>query len=512
MARSLESVTAIVRKAARELVGADGATFVLREGNECLYLDEDAMAPLWKGQRFPMSDCLSGWVMLNGRCAAIDDIYADSRVPADAYQPTFVKSLVMVPIREENPIGAIGTYWARQYQATADEIELLQALANTTAVALESSRLYTELHEQAALLDLARDAILVGDLNGTIRYWNKGAEDLHGWKSAEVIGKRTTEFLYADTEWLAPAIEKLLERGEWSGEVRKRTKSGGEVVTLTHWSLVREARHSGSILSISTDITDKKQLEAQFLRAQRLESLGALAGGIAHDLNNVLTPIMMAAELLLEEPRPDARAELTSTLKTCATRGAEMISQILAFARGTGGEWVPISPAALVQEVCQLLQATFAKAIQFQAIVEPNLPLIQGNPTQLHQVFMNLAVNARDAMPGGGTLTFDARHVDLSAYVSKAEPKPISGQFIAIAVRDTGHGMNAHTVNQLFVPFFTTKRDGKGTGLGLATVLGIVKSHGGFVEVASDLGRGSTFTVHLPVRQPDPCINRENGL
>src|SRR5215216_2626800 len=148
LARNLATITDVVRRAARELTGADGATFVLREGDKCHYAEENAISPLWKGQRFPLSTCISGWAMLNRQAAVIEDIYADPRIPADAYRPTFVKSLAMVPIRTEAPIGAIGNYWATRRQPTGEEVELLQALANTTAVAMENVRVYAELEQR----------------------------------------------------------------------------------------------------------------------------------------------------------------------------------------------------------------------------------------------------------------------------------------------------------------------------------------------------------------------------
>lgn len=163
LARDIETVRAIVRRSARELTGADGATFVLRDGEFCHYVDEDAIAPLWKGKRFPLQTCISGWAMLNARPAAIEDIYADSRIPADAYRPTFVKSLVMVPIRSSAPIGAIGNYWATQHRAAPEEIELLQALANTTSVAMENIQVYHELeqrvHDRTLQLRAANDEL-----------------------------------------------------------------------------------------------------------------------------------------------------------------------------------------------------------------------------------------------------------------------------------------------------------------------------------------------------------------
>lgn len=248
LARNLDAIMAVVRRGARELTGADGATVVLRDGDYCHYVDEDAIAPLWKGQRFPMSMCISGWSMLNRQAVAIEDIYTDSRVPADAYSPTFVKSLVMVPIRAESPIGAIGNYWSKRRRVLPEEIELLQALANTTAVAMENVRVYKELEDrvakrteeleavhrelgrrtqeqlsrQATLLDLAHDAILVGDLDGRLRYWNKGAERLHGWKAEEVIGRKTTDFLYQSAFNYAETIRRHSARPPLAPRSRSR--------------------------------------------------------------------------------------------------------------------------------------------------------------------------------------------------------------------------------------------------------------------------------------------------
>lgn len=528
LARNLETVMAIVRKAARELTGADGATFVLRDGDKCHYADEDAIAPLWKGQRFPMSACISGWAMLNRRPAVIQDIYADARIPADAYRPTFVKSLVMVPIRVEQPIGAIGNYWARSHLAAPEETEVLQALANTTAVAMENIQVYSELEarvrertmqleathrelafrtqeqlaRQATLLDLATDAIFVRDMDGRIQYWNKGAERLHGWRAEEILGRRASDFLYEEGAWFPQALTSLTGRGEWSGEVPKKTKTGGEVLVQAHWTLMRDAADSPrAILSIGTDVTEQRRLEVQVQRTQRLESLGAMAAGIAHDLNNVFAPILMGVEMLGFEGQGlscGGGDPLLGTIRGCALRGSEMVKQILTFARGTGGQTTRLMVEALIADVVQLVKATFPRSVRVEVDCGANLGMIVGNATQLHQVFMNLCVNARDAMPGGGVLRWVTSRVRLIDHVSRWEPAPVSGDYVMFTITDTGTGMPPEILNKIFVPFYTTKGQGKGTGLGLSSSLGIVKNHGGFVDVATQVGHGTTFKVCIP--------------
>jgi signal transduction histidine kinase len=271
----------------------------------------------------------------------------------------------------------------------------------------------------------------------------------------------------------------------------------------THWTLVRDASgNPESVLSISTDITAQKKLEEQFLRAQRMESIGALAGGIAHDLNNIFSPILMAAQMLAEQiPEPD-RKKMIEILTGCAQRGAEMVGRILAFARGSGGLKQRLQVDAILSEIARLLHSVLPRSIRLEMKIEAGLPAVLGNSTQLHQILMNLCINARDAMPGGGELILSAQPTTFENYTTRWELQPISGQFVSIAVSDTGHGMPPEVLERIFEPFFTTKSPEKGTGLGLATVRGIVRNHGGFLEVLTQPGRGATFRVHLPAANP----------
>jgi PAS domain S-box-containing protein len=247
---------------------------------------------------------------------------------------------------------------------------------------------------------------------------------------------------------------------------------------------------------IAKDITDSKQAAAQQLRAQRLESIGTLAGGIAHDLNNAFAPILMGIELLRMQV-PDG-LETIDTMETSARHGAGMVRQLLTFAKGIEGARVLIQPRHLLHEIADLMRGTFPKNIELSILCPGALEPVLGDATQLHQVLLNLCVNARDAMPRGGTLTLEAEMLDIDAtYASGVSAQ--AGRYFVWRVKDTGTGIPPEIMDRIFEPFFTTKGPDKGTGLGLSTVLGIVKSHGGFVEVHSLPGQGTTFAVHLPV-------------
>jgi two-component system, cell cycle sensor histidine kinase and response regulator CckA len=250
-----------------------------------------------------------------------------------------------------------------------------------------------------------------------------------------------------------------------------------------------------------TDITEKKQLESQFLRTQRLESLGTLASGIAHDFNNILTPILAISQLLpMKLPNLDARDQnLLDILEDSARRGADLVKQILVFARGSEGKRLPLQMSHILSEVLQMVQQTFPKAIEIQLhLPVDDLWTISADSTQLHQVLMNLAVNARDAMPNGGLLTFSAKNLLLDDTFARMNLGAQAGPHLVMTVADTGTGIAPELLERIFDPFFTTKEVGKGTGLGLSTTLGIIKNHGGFVKVQSIVGQGSQFKVYLP--------------
>jgi len=244
---------------------------------------------------------------------------------------------------------------------------------------------------------------------------------------------------------------------------------------------------------------EKKQLEEQFLRAQRMEAIGALASGIAHDLNNTFVPILIGVELLREKRSGEDMDKMLETMRISARRGIDMVKRIVSFARGVSGEQTLLEVGHLVEEMKKLATETFPRSIKIRTEMGKDLYPVKGNATQLHQVLLNLCINARDAMPKGGSLLLAAENCTLENKVTPWYAAPASGCFVMLTVSDTGHGMPAEVLSQIFEPFFTTKDIGKGTGLGLSTVQGIVKGHGGFMEISSAPGQGTVFKVYLPV-------------
>jgi PAS domain S-box-containing protein len=356
------------------------------------------------------------------------------------------------------------------------------------------------LRQQAKLLDLAHDAIMVRDMEDRVEFWNHGAEELYGWTAAEAQGRKASSFLYQDEPAsTAAARAAVIENGKWTGECRHICKDGGTITVRSGWTLVRdELAAPKSILIINTDVTEQKKLEAHILRAQRLESMGTLANGVAHDLNNILTPILMCTEVLKGDPMEEDIPALISMIEESATRGANVVKQVLTFARGIEGERVVIKPTHLIQEMIEIAQKTFPKIIEILGRYPDDLWLIEGDPTQLHQVLLNLSVNARDAMPNGGSLTLGAENFNVDENYASMMPGAKPGPHVMLRVTDTGSGMPRAMIDKIFDPFFTTKEVGKGTGLGLSTTLGIVKSHSGFISVYSEPGKGTTFKVFLP--------------
>jgi PAS domain S-box-containing protein len=363
-----------------------------------------------------------------------------------------------------------------------------------------------KIREQAALLDVTTDAIFVRDLENRVILWNKGAENLYGWQAQEAYGKTVVELLYDDEppEEVEIAFLTTINQGKWQGELPRVTKSGKKVLVSSRWSLVcQEDCTPKSILTVDTDITEKKQLETQLFRAQRLESIGTLASGIAHDLNNILTPILAVSQLLPLK-FPDIYSEhehLLEILEDSARRGAELVKQVLSFARGVEGKRMTLQVKHLIREVVKIVKQTFPRSIEVCMDVAPDLWTVYGDSTQLHQVVMNLCVNARDAMPDGGSLTISAENLLIDENYARMNLEAKVGPYTVITVADTGVGIPKEIVERIFEPFFTTKELGKGTGLGLSTVIGIVKSHGGFVNVYSEVGRGTQFKVYLPAAQ-----------
>jgi len=307
--------------------------------------------------------------------------------------------------------------------------------------------------------------------------------------------RRTIDSLYQ-------AIDAGAE--SWTAEYRFRRKDGSYAFIQDNGYIVRDATGKGvRMVGGMRDLTEQKQAETLHLRAQRMESIGTLAGGIAHDLNNVLAPIMMSIELLKFDSGNDPdRNDILNTIQVSCRRGADLVRQVLSFAKGLDGKRTSLRLRHLIDEFQGIIGHTFPSNIEIVTRMPYDLWPVSGDPTQLHQVLLNLAVNARDAMPQGGTLTMSAANVTLDSQAARGNGHA-SGRHVLLQVSDTGLGIPPEIRERIFEPFFTTKEVGEGTGFGLATVHTIVKGHGGFLEVESEVGHGTTFKIYLPA---DPAL------
>ena len=386
--------------------------------------------------------------------------------------------------------------------------------------------------EQAAFLDEAQDAITVRALTGEIlrdvsgrkqaeaqsgtsfsrrgagcNYVRSLAKSFSGTREPsactvgpqEAMGHDGGELLSTFAEKFAVANGQTIQKGEWAGELQHHTKTKREIIVEARWTLIRDKEgFPKAVLAINSDITEKKKLEAQFMRAQRMESIGTLAGGIAHDLNNILAPILMSIDLLkLRSGDPDAK-QLLQIIKVSAQRGADLVRQVLSFARGVEGKRVEIQPRLILNDLHQIIKDTFPKDIRLQFIVPNETWTLSVDPTQIYQVLLNLCVNARDAMPNGGDLTVSMENRLLDEHYAAMNIHAKTGHYVKISVTDSGTGMPQGLIDKIFEPFFTTKELNKGTGLGLSTVMAIMKSHAGFINVYSEEGKGTVFNVYLP--------------
>jgi len=306
-----------------------------------------------------------------------------------------------------------------------------------------------------------------------------------------------------DRENIRQIFQKTKETGiGHRAEYRLIGKNGNVHNIESQGSVARdEAGEITSIIVVSRDVTEKKKLEQQFLRMQRMESIGALAGGIAHDLNNVLAPIMLALNFIGKRIQDDHSIKMLQILEASTKRGSELIKQVLSFARGVESEFTMIQVRHLIDQIGKIITHTFPKSIVFQTKYTTDVPPVLADATQLHQVLMNLCVNARDAMPNGGKLEIEVEAMELDEQYVRMNLEAKLGNYLIITVSDQGAGIPAAILERVFEPFFTTKEIGKGTGLGLSTVIAIIKSHNGFINVYSEVGKGTTFKVYLPIRE-----------
>ena len=354
--------------------------------------------------------------------------------------------------------------------------------------------------EQSRLLDFALDAILVRGTDERLLYCNEAAVRLYQYTREELAVLPTTELLVpADIPRFQEARRLLAAGGEWEGELRQRAKDGSIISVQSRWSLVRDsAGFPRARLIINRDISRQKELEGQLRRTQRMESLGTLASGIAHDLNNILSPVMMSVEMLRMRYTEPHHKQMLDILETSVRRGSEIVRQMLSFARGSEGELVPLPLRHVVREIENILRESFPKNIAVTTNVPKDLPLVIADATQLHQVLINLCVNSRDALPQGGNIEIRARAGAIDAETASRQTGVQPGPCVILSVIDDGAGIPPEIQGRIFDPFFTTKEKGKGTGLGLSTVHSIVRGHGGLITFTSTPEQGTRFDVSLP--------------
>lgn len=375
----------------------------------------------------------------------------------------------------------------------------LEVFAARAAAELERQVADAHIREQASLLDKAHNAIIVRDLQGRISYWNQAAERLYGWTAEERLG-RTSSDDGDDTELLVGISAVLLREGEWTGRLARRRRDGVAITVEVHCTLIRDAQGvPQSMLSIVNDITQRVQMEQRLQRSERMEAIGQLTGGVAHDFNNLLTVMLGNAETLVEKLAGQPRLlELAEMTRTAALRGADLTHRLLAFARRQPLEPTAVQVNALIASMNMLLRRTLGGQVEIEAIQAAGLWDAMVDPSQLEGALLNLCLNARDAMVGTGRLTIETANVWIDQPYADQYAQVRPGQYVLVAVSDTGIGISAEHLERVFEPFFTTKEAGKGTGLGLSMVYGFVKQSQGHVKVYSELGQGSTIKMYLP--------------
>jgi len=466
----------------------------------------------------------TGTAIRENRIVVVDDAYDDpSMAPWSGRLRQYgLRYVAAFPIQVTGEVwGSFQVYTAQTHFFEETGISLMTQVCEEISLALtaiyhDANRKQAEAQRrlQSSALEAAANAIVISDSKGRIEWANTAFATLTGYSVGEAVGK-TFDLLRPEKhekEVYANLWNTILAGKVWNGEVIDQRKDGSIFTDETTITPIRDSE--GGIthfISVKQDITARKALEAQFLRAQRMESIGTLAGGIAHDLNNGLAPILMAVEVLKPQVGDEAGQKLLELVTSSVDHCSALVRQVLTFARGAEGRSVTINPPHLLNEIQSIIYDTFPKNIEFIANWKRGGWILTGDPTHLHQVLINLCVNARDAMPHGGTLKVSMENAVVDELYAGMNAYATAGDYVLIQVEDTGTGIPFEIRDRIFEPFFTTKEIGKGTGLGLSTTMGIVKSHGGFIDLSSETGKGSTFKVYLPANTETKAAQKGNA-
>jgi len=430
-----------------------------------------------------------------------------------------VKSLICVPIiYEKESLGILTIDNIKSKRSlTRTDMSLLIGVASQTAVNIIEAISFQKLQESEEkyrdLVENANSIILRRDIKGNITFFNEFAQKFFGYREDEILGRNVLGTILPDAETTRRDIKSLLESHQKNPDRQvvsedKSTVKSGETVWIawTYKPIFDNSDQLTQVLCIGNDITElkrsaqeKKTLEAQLQGAQKMEAIGTLAGGIAHDFNNILQAIIGYTQIMLMgKDLGDPDHEKLEAIEKSAQRASELTKRLLIFGRKVESQLRPVDLNQEVVQVSKMLERTIPKMISIRLNFSDNLQVINGDPVQIEQIMMNMGVNARDAMPDGGKLFFETKNVILDEKFCKNHLGASPGEYVLLKVSDTGHGMDKKLQEHIFEPFFTTKETGKGTGLGLAMVYGIVKSHGGYITCMSEPGEGTAFSIYFP--------------
>lgn len=507
----------IVEKVLALTNSKQGSLFLLDETGETLtpcaprrLVQEQA-----RGLRFKVGEGVAGWVAQTGQGVLLNDVTHHPKFKSTApFWPLYSTIAVPMLIQER----AVGVLCIDRFDGeapfTEDEFRITQDFAKQAALALAKARLFEALRrsqqQYQSLVETSNDVIFSLDINGRITYVNPAIERASGYTPAEVIGKSFMEFIHPeDGEAVGQLFAQRLQGDTQVAEFRVVSKQGEVRFVQSSGRLLVESGRLVGVTGIMRDVTEQRRaeqetrrLQQQLLQAQKMESIGTLAGGIAHDFNNLLQGILGYTSLVLQEVEPGSESHrYLRTILDSAERAANLTRQMLTFSRRREPKIEPIAINQLVEESIRMLRHMIPTTIDIQARLAPDLWTVEADATQIQQVLVNLCVNARDAMPGGGVLRLETTNHVVGQPQGQYQGTVAPGRYVLITVSDTGIGMTPEIQERIFEPFFTTKGVGEGTGLGLAVVYGIVCSHHGWINVQSQPGQGSVFQIYLPASE-----------
>ncbi|MFT4689295.1 MAG: two-component system cell cycle sensor histidine kinase/response regulator CckA [Limisphaerales bacterium] len=376
------------------------------------------------------------------------------------------------------------------------------SLKRSLRYAIERHASQRRLEDQAMLLDSASDAIMVTDLSHRIQYWNQRAAQLYGWSGDHAKQARTIDLFEPDSAQLNSATNSVLLNGGWSGEVVHRNREGQPLIFQSRRTLLKNTDGQGrAILVINTDVTEKRAIEQTVERSQRLETIGALAAGVAHDFNNVLAPILMGIQLLRPACSNPRQRKMLDKMKASAERGTRSVKDLMSFSRPREGEPVLVDSEEVIRKIARLCEGAFPRAVDVKCEPSECAGPVLADPAQLEHALMNLCLNAQDALPDGGELMLRTESIDVPDHYQPTQLESAGGCYSAFIITDNGRGIEMENLPQIFQPYFTTKPPGKGSGNGLNAVLGVVKRINGFIDVVSMAGSGTTISVCVPAAE-----------